>query len=194
VLTVPAKQTQSPILVGSPRLATEVLGRVYVNPADAETLKSIQKGYIQETALTRGQANSLIGRLERRGLIAKGEFRVRLYREGEKQKVGIVHEDSKGKVLHGIGGVSYSESDREKLRSVDKAMSFIESQPNYRHDINALSTHMLNRTVSSETESALYHVLHDTLIQAQQAIVHKHGGKFTSSLVGRRKVYEWSKQ
>jgi hypothetical protein len=185
------KQSQSPILLGEPRPALEVLGRTYVNPADAEALKTIQKGYLQETALTRSQANSLIGRLERRNLIPKGEFRVRLFRDGDKQKVGIVHEDPKEKAAHGMGGDNYS--DRQKLSSVEKAVSFIESQPNYRHDIGSVSMYCLNRVVSSETESALYHVLHDLLVEAQQTIVHKHGGKFSSELVGRRKYYVWSK-
>jgi hypothetical protein len=147
---------------------------------------SIQKGYIQETSLTRSQANSLIGRLERKHLIPLGEFRVRLFREGDKPKVGIAHEEP------GEGRARSIDSDRAKLPKPEEAAAFIEDQPSYRHDISLLAEHYLGRSVSADTEGALYHVLRDLLHEAQQLILRKHGGKFTSQIIRRRKYYEWS--
>jgi hypothetical protein len=157
-----------------------------VNPADAESLRKIPVGFAQETALTRNQANSLIGRLENKGLIPRDTFRVRLFRDGEKQKVAIVHEEGKGNAPQPV------DTDRAKLPTVADAAELIEDQPNYRHSIDLLAQHFLGRTVSSNTEAALYHTLRDILFDAQQAIVKKHGGKFTTDRVRRRKYYQWS--
>jgi len=171
-----------------PRLSTDVLHKVPAHPQDAEALLQIEKGYIQETTLTRGQANSLIGRLERAGLIPRGEFRVRTFREGDKKKIGISHDESNQPLVR----ITYAE--KAKVPTLDKAVEFIEAQPQFRHDMGMFAEHFVGRRVDSDTESAFYHALRDILDQAQQAIVHTHGGKFTSQHVKRRKVYQWSKQ
>lgn len=178
------KQSSSTILVGTARPAREILRVIYVNPADVEAVKAIPEGYAQETRLTRGQAVSLIGKMERRGLVPKGEFRVRLFREGEQRKVAISHEQHSQQAAPTV---------TSKLPTPEDAARFIQTQPEFRHDLNQVAQQFLGRSISSRADGGVYYAMRHVAILARQLIESTQGGKFTEENVGHRKFYRWSK-
>ena len=172
------------ILLGSPRPASEMLQRVYVNPSDAEAVKVIPLGYAQETTLERSKAAAIIGKMERMGLIPKGAFRARLFRDGDKKKVAIVHE-SDGEQTSGTVAVT------SRISTPETIAGFIESQDAYRHELSLIAQHFLGRDVDSHTNSTEYFRLRKAAMEARQLIEKKHGGKFTEEKAGHHKVYSW---
>jgi hypothetical protein len=177
---MPPKQS---VLVGNPRPANEILRSIYVDPADAEAVKSIPQGYAQETVLDRHRAVSLIAKMERMQLVPRGAFRVRTFREGEKRKVAIAHV-GQGKEPSIKGGMPTAES----------VSAFIESQQDFRHDLNLIAQHFLHQVMDSRTDGSLYRGMRRIAIEARQLVEKKHGGKFTESNVGHHKYYVWSKE
>ncbi len=162
-----------------------MLHRVFVNPADAEAVKSIPQGYAQETVLNRNKAVSLIAKMERMQLIPKGAFRVRMFREDGKRKVAIVHE-GQGKVIqYGLSTQS------GKIPSLEDVVNFIETQRNHRHDLDLIAKHFLGQTIDSHTDSASYSKMRSLAIEARELLERKLNGKFTEESVGHHKFYSW---
>jgi hypothetical protein len=162
-----------------------VLGRTSLNPIDVEAVKSIPEDYIQETPLTRNQASALIHKMERKGAIPKREFRVRTFREGDTKKVAFYHRPS---TEQAPGGKLVSE-----IPTPENAASFIQSQPEFRHDLTMLSQRYLKREVSSHEDGGLYYAMRHVAIQARQLIEREQGGKFIEEKAGHRKFYKWTK-
>ena len=163
-----------------------MLSRIHVNPADIQAVKSIPQEYSQETPLKRNEAIALIHKMEKMGAIPRKAFRVRTFREGDKKKVAIYH---KGHTEQ----PSRSKHVSSKVPTPETTASFIQAQPDFRHDLKLISEKFLEQEVSSHENGGLYYAMRNIAIQARQLIEKEQGGRFVEEKAGHRKFYRWTK-
>jgi hypothetical protein len=178
-------QGKDEIFVGKPIPASQVARIVYVNPEHVAALKEIPIGYLLEVKMTRGKAQSFVERLERAKAIKHGEYRIRSVKEGEKEKVMILHAGSDSQL---------AASRKEPLADVElteRVRQYVLNQPNYQHHIKTVAD-ALGVNIDGHDKNRDYRKL-DAILQSvrTQIEAERKDGHFVENKEGRYNVYKW---
>lgn len=180
------REQQDQILVGKPIPASQILRIAYISPEHVDAVKTIPEGFAQETTMSRGRATAFIGRLERAKLVRRGEFRVRTSKDGDKERVMILHAG-----LDAATGSTRALS-AEDAALVQRAKSHILEQADFEHDIKTVADE-LNTAIDGHDKNTAYRHLFNALEEARAQIVQEKGGRFVIEKQGRYNVHKWEK-
>jgi hypothetical protein len=179
-----ARKPQDEILVGKPIPASQIVRIVYVNPEHVNAIKAIPEGFAQETTMSRSKATALIGRMERAKLVKRGEFKVRTNKEGNKERVMILHAG-----LDAQTGSMRNVSE-EDAALIQRAKKVILTQPDFTHDIKSVAD-TLGIAIDGHEKDTEYRHLFNALDEARAEIVQEKGGRFVIEKQGRYNVHKW---
>jgi hypothetical protein len=183
---MPREQHDGQILLGKPIPATQLVRILYIHPEHVDAVKAIPEGFAQETTMSRSRATAFIGRLERAKLVKPGEFKVRTTKEGDKERVMILHAglDAQTRSMRTI-----SEEDAALTQRVKQ---LILEQPDFVHDIKTVAD-ALHIAIDGHDKNTAYRHLFNALDEARAAIAQEKGGRFVIEKQGRYNVHKWEK-
>jgi hypothetical protein len=180
--------SKTSILVGSPRLPSEVFGGRPVTATVANAIRAIPRGRLQETTLSRSSASGLLDRLVKLKIIEPRTYRVRSKTIEGKEVVFIEHTAEPYTPVE-----SHTKAALTPVPSVQEVLQYINEQPERKHTVDDVIQRFLGRHINAHKENALYHKYRSVTLQAQALIVKELGGKFITEMMRNTNFYRWTK-
>jgi hypothetical protein len=166
--------------------ASQISRIVYINPNHIAALKAIPIGFAQETPMTRGRAQSFLDRLERANTFKRGEYRVRTFKDGDKERVMILH----------AGAETERETSRRNVlvdaEFHDRVRKAVLEQPDLTHHVKIIADAM-EIAIDGHDKNRDYRQLDAALEAVRMEIQAERGGTghWIQEKQGRYNVYKW---